>query len=207
MPEPEIYAALPKSYEVGNSQGPIIIVDGDDMPDWSLLSESHVQFFHDGKEVNISPHSICDVELLIRVPHFLWAFDKQKFLMLILLCVRRSTRCLSLPLESTATELNLSARDMAFWSATQVCLTYSVSRARFDINLKMRAISHIVNILREILHVVNRVLTKSLHFFSRILIVRFIVLMSVPSSVYVQEHEVLKCLRMESGLWRNYKSN
>ena len=47
----------------------------------------------------------------------LQAFNKQKFLMLMFLCLRKSTRYLFFPLAKTVLELNFSTMDTSCWSA------------------------------------------------------------------------------------------
>ena len=88
-----------------------------------------------------------------------------------------------------------------------VHLPHCVVRGRLYANPKREAMSYIVSILRELFHVVNRMITKSLRLFSDILRVRFLVLMNTPKRARVQEHVVLKLLHMEIGLWRTCKSS
>ena len=82
----------------------------------------------------------------------------------------------------------------------QVHLTQCDVRASLDANPEREAVSRSARLLHDLSHVVNIILTKSLHLFSRMLSVRFIVLMSTPKCVLAQEHIVLKHFPMESRL-------
>ena len=88
-------------------------------------------------------------------------------------------RFLCFPLVKLAFELKFSTRDTTCWSAIQVHLTYCVVRARFDTSPKREATSRSVNLFREPFQVVNRIVTKSLHFVSGALRVRSLALMNI----------------------------
>ena len=128
---------------------------------------------------------------------FLHAFDKQKCLTRTLLDLSRSIRCLCFPMQKTVLELNFIARGTVCCSAIKVCLTHCVMRARLDASPKREAISHSVKLLRTLLHVVNIRFVKSWHSLSRILSVRFLLLIT-PSCEKTQENMILKYLSMKS---------
>ena len=81
-----------------------------------------------------------------------------------------------------------------------MCLIHYAAKARFYDNLKREAILRSVSISCKLFHIVNRMLTKSLHLFSGILCVIRLVLMNTPSYTHEQEHMVLNHLRVESRL-------
>ena len=84
----------------------------------------------------------------------------------------------------------------------KVHLAHFVARTRFVTSPKREAISRSVNLLREMFHVVNRILAKALCVSSGILSTRFLVLISAHSCVWKQEHMCVKHLSIESILQR-----
>ena len=76
-------------------------------------------------------------------------------------------------------ELNFSAMETARCSVTHVNFTYCVVRARLDTSPRREATSCIVNLFRELFQVVDRIVTKSTHSSSGMLIVMSLVLMHV----------------------------
>ena len=80
-------------------------------------------------------------------------------------------------------------------------------RSRLDVNPKREAISRSVNLLRELFHVINPMLTKYFHSLSRMISVRFLELISTHSCVRMQENMVLNHLSMKSGLRQSCKSS
>ena len=105
--------------------------------------------------------------------------------MLTLLELRRSVRCLCFPLAKTFLELNFSARVEACWIPMNVCLAHCVVRERFDANPKRESILIIVIFLREIFHVVNTMLTKSLRSLHAMFSLRLLALIITPNCVHV----------------------
>ena len=121
-PELEIQTVYPASCEVEISQEYEVTVRGNDMPDWNLLVECCGCCCYTSEELNISPHWLCDVELLFRFPHCFVGFHRQKFLIMMFLDWNRHVRFLGFPLENTALELNFSAMNTSYWSAIKVHL-------------------------------------------------------------------------------------
>ena len=76
-------------------------------------------------------------------------------------------------------------------------------RARIDTIPKRKDTSRSANFFCELLHAVNRIVTKFFRFVSGMLRVRFLLLMHDPNYVRRHEHIVLKCLSMNSGLRRS----
>ena len=101
--------------------------------------------------------------------------------MLVCLYRRRFVRCLCFLLEKTTFELNFSAMEDARCSAMRLCFTHCVIMARFDTSHRREATSLIMNLFRELLQVVNRIVTKSLRVVSGMLKVTSLVLIHVPS--------------------------
>ena len=73
-----------------------------------------------------------------------------------------------------------------------MCLTHCVVRSRFDASPKREVISRSVQLLREVLHAVNIMITKSFRLLSGMLSVKFLVFMSAPIFVRKREYMVLK---------------
>ena len=109
----------------------------------------------------------------------LWAFDKKKFLMLVFLDRRMSVRYLRFPLEKI--ELNFSAMETVCCSAMHAHFTHCMVRARLDISPRKEATSRSVSLFRELFQVVDRIVSKSTYFVSRILRVMSLVLMHAPN--------------------------
>ena len=61
----------------------------------------------------------------------LCALERNRFLMLMFLEVRRSVVCLNLPLANVVLELSFKARNLEYYRDIQACLTNCVPRARF----------------------------------------------------------------------------
>ena len=103
--------------------------------------------------------------------------------MLMFLDFRSSLRCLNLPLENTNLELNFRKINTVCYSAMHVNLTYCVVRLRLANSPRREDTSCIVNLFYALCHAVNRVSIKFFRLSSRMLSVRFLVLMRVPSLV------------------------
>ena len=98
----------------------------------------------------------------------------------------RFVRRLHFLLSKIVLELNFSARDTTFWSVIQVSLNHCVARVRFDTNPEREDISRSLKLLRDLLHAVKIMLTKSLHLLSGILNTRFLALSSAPRCAQAQ---------------------
>ena len=85
------------------------------------------------------------------------------------------------PLEKTTLELKFSAMETACCSTMHVCFTHCVVRTRFDASPRREAISHRVNLFREMLQVVDRIVTKGAHFVSGMFMIRSLALTHAPS--------------------------
>ena len=136
----------------------------------------------------------------------LWAFDKQKFLMLTLLDVRRHARCLSLLLEKMCLSWT-SVWGTRSFGGRRKCAWTTVLREK-DLTLVPKGkLSRRGNLLRDLFHSFYRIFTKYLRLLSGTLRMRFIALVSITNCAQTQEHMVLKYLPIESSLSRTCKSD
>ena len=84
-------------------------------------------------------------------------------------------------LEKIKFELNFSAMETTCCSSMHVHFTHCVVKARLDTIHVSEAPSRSVNLFRDLFQVVDMIVTKSASFVSRMLRVRSLMLMHVPS--------------------------
>ena len=108
--------------------------------------------------------------------------------MLLCLEIKRSVRCLCFPLEKTTFELSFIKIETSYFSAIRAHFTHCVVRSRLDTRPKRKYTLRSVNLLRELFQVVDRTVTKSEYFVSRILRVRSLVFVHAPICLEVFVH-------------------